>query len=1413
MRILAAFLCLFLLLAALSYSASTQKIDPALYESQDDKVTVIVKADDNYNIEGAENVKQFRQTNFYTARIRKSMLNALENDPVVEKVWANGEKKILLDVSVPIINASTAWGTGYNGSGIRICVLDTGVDKTHPSLADRVVNEADFTGGGNPQDIYGHGTHVAGIAAGNDAVFRGVAFGAGILNAKVCDDAGRCLDTDILRGVDWCVDNGAHILTLSLGGREIPADGSDVLSSYLDNIADKGKVVTVAAGNSGPSGEDNCRTIDSTGNSFSICSPGLAHKVITVGSTDTGKGSTTRDAVSGFSSRGPTDDSRIKPDVLAPGNPIASANSRWETQDDFVQKSGTSMSTPHIAGIAALMLQARDNLTPAEVKAIMMNSALDLNGNFSKTSDKGAGRIDVSRIFGEINNTISGTISNIGKIHSIFVPVNSSEIRATVYWSENYSVHQNLDLQLLDPSGAIVKSSASVLQTEEMIKVTNPVSGYWNILVLPTTVSGSAKYSIASNFLPFGEVFFTNNTLGGISYYRINTTNNSLLSMSIGWIDNASIQLGLYNTSGNSVFSTSRTNHINVSINASAGMWTARLVPSSLSANTAYNITSSFTLSDKFVDNISPSVDLTGPVNNSFLNKNNIIVNFTAIDDLNLEQECSRNLNGTKINLGNATSGVQNSYILNLSDGTYPLNVTCSDQSRNNATSQTVIFTIDTVKPTISIVSADVNNSFVSRNYIFINVSVSDLTNISACILEWNGTNQTMVKLNNGTLVSCTANKTADDGTYNYRIHANDSAGNTATETLNITLDTRPPVILALSPANNTFMRGLNENFSLSYSEMHLRRANLYWGAAQNFTNTSMACLSGTRNCSILINLTSLQHNTTISFYFETTDLAGNTANSFMMSASIDRIPPDAGFVSPTPLNGTTHETSRITINMTASEPLSSAVLELNFVNESMSGGGKEWAKTLDLSDGNYTLKAYLADLAGNFNATQEVLVFIKARENVTSYFGSLSASLSARNITMTFLETDNEISVSALDAAKNYTLRFNLTGTLIEIVDFNLSALNLSNMMGIADDIEGAGSVSSAFSQSGGVFGSLAWVDMNGALPENSYAAKITFPQVYAIYFYLNGTRDAPDITRIESACNADFTNKPCYNMTTNASVLYLPSFSGAAAGNDTQAPNVTITSPVASTTYASSSIPLNYTASDNIAADGCVYRLNNDSNVSLIGCTNTTITASQGSNTLVLYANDTSGNEIKNTIAFTFTPPASPSPSASGGGYSGGGGGARPAPQAKPNLTNASLSNATPNVAHKSAANITGNGAPATNKTNVMPASQALANETAAEKNQTGVIGPTGLVAASPTSLAVAGVVILAGMLVFFRLKKKPKRKIRKKQKGVILGEAKLLRDLRKNKVFSRFQNALHFENSKKLRFLRKYRYRRHS
>lgn len=1391
MRILATFLCMFLLLAALSYSASPQKIDPAIYESQDDKVTVIVKANNNYNIEGAENVKQFDQTNFYTARIRKSMLNALEDNPAVEKVWVNGEKRPLLDVSGPLVNVSVAWNIGYNGSGIKICVLDTGVDKLHPALIGRVINESDFTGGNNPDDVYSHGTHVAGIVAGNDATYRGMAFGARILNAKVCDNSGLCFDTDIIAGVDWCVENGANILTLSLGGGVSPADGNDALSAYLDTIVDMGKVVTVAAGNSGPGGNSNCRKVNSTGSSNSICSPGLAHKVITVGSSDTSKGGTS-DSLSSFSSRGPTDDGRIKPDLLEPGNFITSANAKWETSSLFVSAAGTSMSTPHAAGIAALMLQAR-NLTPAEVKAIMMNSALDLNGNFSKTSDKGAGRIDVSRIFGEINNTISGTILNISKIHSIFVPANSSEIRVTLYWSENYSVHQNLDLRLLDPSGAVVKSSTSVLQTEEMIKITNPVSGYWKISVIPA-VNGSANYSIASNFLPSGEMFFTNNTLGGISYHRINTTNNSLLGMSIDWTDNTSIQLNLYNTTGNSVLSVTGINHVNISVNVSGGTWTAKLVPSNLSWNTSYTMTSNFPVSDKFVDNISPTINLTAPVNNSFLNKNNITVNFTAIDNLNLEQECSRNLNDTIASLGNVTFGVQNPYILNLSDGTYPLNVTCSDQSKNNATSQTIIFTVDTVKPTISIVSADANNSFVNRNYTFINVSASDLTNISACVLEWNSTNQIMTMTGTNP-VSCFVNKTATDGTYTYNILANDSAGNVASLNRIITFDTITPVIDNItftgsndnifSPNGDSIFDRINFNITVSeivnFSTTYIIASNgsrVKRFNAENYTKSILKTWNGSCTSDLC---TGMVPDGEYKIEIQITDRAGNkNSTNLTQTIKLDTTPSQISFVPLTPNNEILTTSNSIIVNVTVTETVS-ILLEWNGTNETMNSTASSWFKTKpNLEDGNYTFKVYVNDSAGNKNVSETRWVFVNVGRNITSAINNISQELFGSNITVSLLNSTGQPTDSNKTFSfENYTLRFNASYILLETADFKVDKMNSSAAINITKTLVAEQNISKVFNGSGGILDNYVWIDLSTLLPEGNYTARITFPKVYSVYYYLNGSKDTPNFTRITNICNTDLSNKPCYNITTNASVLYLPSFSGAAAGNDTQAPSLSITSPVTSTTYSSSSIPLTYTVSDNVAVDKCLYKLNSDSNITLNGCKNTTITASQGSNTLVLYANDTSENEIKNTITFTFTPPSSPLPSSPPSGDGGGGG------SSSSTTTSSTATTSTTSFAPSSPKTQEGNSSPVNLPEEIQNnVTDGAENQTAQNITEQQILPVTGFVAAEQLPIIAGGIIIVAAALAIFYFIRKNKNQKAKKMNSSEINKKRSLRTKRKSR-----------------------------
>ncbi|WP_160316950.1 S8 family serine peptidase, partial [Ardenticatena maritima] len=305
---------------------------------------------------------------------------ALSDDPDVEVIWYDEEVHTCLDVSVPKIKAPQVWDVGVRGAGVKIAVVDTGIDPNHPDFAGRIVAMTDFTGEG-AADNHGHGTHVASIAAGSGAAsggkFVGVAPEALLLAAKVLRGDGSGRTSDVMAGVEWAVDEGAHVINLSLGS-SFSCDGTDALSVLCNNAVAAGVVVCVAAGNAGPS----ARTVGS---------PGCAADVITVGASDD------NDAVANFSSRGPTADGRTKPDVLFPGVNIVAARASGTSMGtpvdaSYTQASGTSMATPHAAGAAALLLAANPALTPAQVKEIFRQAAIDLGLD---PNTQGAGRVDV----------------------------------------------------------------------------------------------------------------------------------------------------------------------------------------------------------------------------------------------------------------------------------------------------------------------------------------------------------------------------------------------------------------------------------------------------------------------------------------------------------------------------------------------------------------------------------------------------------------------------------------------------------------------------------------------------------------------------------------------------------------------------------------------------------------------------------------------------------------------------------------------------------------------------------------------------------------------------------------------------------------------------------------------------------
>lgn len=321
----------------------------------------------------------------FAADATAEAINRLAADPDVETIWLDLPVHTCLDVSVPLLGVPKAWAAGFQGKGVVVGIVDTGVDAAHPDLAGRVSAVQDFTGQGSG-DRNGHGTHVCGIVAGSGVAsggkFVGVAPEATLLVAKALRADGAGMTSDVIAGLEWAVDRQARVVNLSLGSTG-PCDGADALSFACDAAWQRGAVVCVAAGNEGPGAS-------------TVGSPGCARRVITVGA------STDADAVATFSSRGPTLDGRQKPDLCFPGAGITSCRSSGTVMgspvDEFYTRaSGTSMATPHATGAVALMLQANPTLTPDQVKGKLMQTArnLGLEGNV-----QGAGRADVAAACG-----------------------------------------------------------------------------------------------------------------------------------------------------------------------------------------------------------------------------------------------------------------------------------------------------------------------------------------------------------------------------------------------------------------------------------------------------------------------------------------------------------------------------------------------------------------------------------------------------------------------------------------------------------------------------------------------------------------------------------------------------------------------------------------------------------------------------------------------------------------------------------------------------------------------------------------------------------------------------------------------------------------------------------------------------
>ena len=370
--------------------------------------------------------------------ISEQEIQKIKDFPEVKNVYPNYIVKAILYESIPLINADKVWKLDRNGNdcsinerecltgkNVKIAIIDTGVDYTHPDLGGcfgegcKVAGGYDFFNNDNdPIDDHGHGTHVAATAAGKSIIFlpdqlvslaelnnggggaggggipenktiilNGVAPDAFIYAYKVLDEYGSGSMDGVIEGIERAIDpnqdgdfsDHVDVISMSLGGYGNP---DDPLSQAVDTAADLGVISVVAAGNSGPYEE-------------TIGSPGTARKAITVGASHK------FDRVAEFSSRGPViwdDKIIIKPDLVAPGVSICAA--QWDSwlderlclDDNHIAISGTSMATPHVSGAVALLKQKHPGWTPEEVKYALRSKAFGLSENIFV---QGYGRLDV----------------------------------------------------------------------------------------------------------------------------------------------------------------------------------------------------------------------------------------------------------------------------------------------------------------------------------------------------------------------------------------------------------------------------------------------------------------------------------------------------------------------------------------------------------------------------------------------------------------------------------------------------------------------------------------------------------------------------------------------------------------------------------------------------------------------------------------------------------------------------------------------------------------------------------------------------------------------------------------------------------------------------------------------------------
>ncbi|GEN46325.1 S8 family peptidase [Alkalibacillus haloalkaliphilus] len=291
----------------------------------------------------------------YHLNLTDGQANGLQNHPHIEHVESNADAKAFSQTvpwGVPHVQGTTAQDAGYTGNGVKVAILDTGIDASHEDL-NVVGGYSVFDDSANNDPFYdgsGHGTHVAGTVAAldNNVGVLGVAPQSDLYAVKVLNNSGSGSYAGIAEGLEWSIQNDMDIVNMSLGGSQ----SSSILEAYTDLANDEGVLVVAAAGNSGNRG----------GNNDSVGYPAKYDSAIAVAAIDQNNNRAT------FSSTGPA------VELSAPGVNVLST----VPGDNYDSYNGTSMAAPHVAGVAAQVWDAKPHLSNTELRELLQQTAQNL---------------------------------------------------------------------------------------------------------------------------------------------------------------------------------------------------------------------------------------------------------------------------------------------------------------------------------------------------------------------------------------------------------------------------------------------------------------------------------------------------------------------------------------------------------------------------------------------------------------------------------------------------------------------------------------------------------------------------------------------------------------------------------------------------------------------------------------------------------------------------------------------------------------------------------------------------------------------------------------------------------------------------------------------------------------------------